>query len=279
LPVFRIPKHPEEVRPESKSKLAADIAQLDSLANLNGALALKAMREATEVELRTKKLALDYLAAEEKYAETHASDNFAHVYRFMDEVNPQSVAACIDRLETWSRMSQASQDEIRETAKQVDQMTDLTPELRAKCEEFLVMPEPWAFEIDFTSPGGYLVYGMVLFDFIRGLRDRGHKVTTKAVGAAYSMAAILLQAGDHRVMTRETWLLLHQSRGFSYGTAGEVFDNAEHTQREMERIVDILAERSAISRNDIYDELIEHRREWWIDSRQALDYGFVDEVV
>ena len=45
-----------------------------------------------------------------------------------------------------------------------------------------------------------VIAGLALYDFIQTLRRKGHKVTTVSYGMAASMAGILLQAGDVRVM-------------------------------------------------------------------------------
>ena len=76
-----------------------------------------------------------------------AADVRNHVLTFYGDVNSGSVTKALETLTEWTR-------------------TD------PRCD----------IEIIFNSPGGALVAGMALFDFIQALRDRGHRVTTSAIG-------------------------------------------------------------------------------------------------
>lgn len=178
-----------------------------------------------------------------------ASDVYNKVYYFTKDVNSGSVASCVDRLTYWMRTSPG-------------------------CD----------IEIVFNSPGGSVVDGMALFDFIQQVRREGHKVTTTALGIAASMAGILLQAGDVRRMGKEAWVLIHQASFGAIGSYGEVEDRLKWVEKVQERILDIFAERAATSgaehpmtRNRIKKNW--ERKDWWISSDDCLKYGFVDEVL
>ena len=62
-------------------------------------------------------------------------------------------------------------------------------------------------EIVFSSPGGGIISGFELFDFMQDLRSKGHKITTGSLGYAASMAGILLQAGDVRWIGHQSWMI------------------------------------------------------------------------
>lgn len=173
--------------------------------------------------------------------ETLAADKFHQVYVFDTPVMDGSVSACIKQLTTWMRNNPASE-----------------------------------IEIIFNSPGGSIVAGMALFDFIQMLRIKGHKVTTTALGMAASMAGILLQAGDVRVMGKESYLLIHEASFGAIGKVGEVEDTVALIKMMLTRVKNIFAARSHLSAKQIENRW--RRKDWWLDSDEALKLGFVDEV-
>jgi len=179
----------------------------------------------------------------ERYARSKelASNEFHHLYLYTDEVNSKSVNACMSQLADWNRLSPG-------------------------CD----------IEIQFTSPGGSIISGMALYDFIQQIRDSGHRVITSTIGYAASMAGILLQAGDDRVMGKEAWVLIHQASFGAVGSFGDVEDTYEWVKRIQGRIVDIFATRSNLSKREIEKNWA--RKDWWLDSDECLKYGLVDKV-
>lgn len=132
-------------------------------------------------------------------------------------------------------------------------------------------------EIIFHSPGGDVFSGNALFDYIQMVRETGVKVTTVALGGAFSMAGILLQAGDHRVMTPNSWLMIHEvGSGLSYGTTSSFKDEVELLSRLEKAGNAILASRSTLTVKEIEDRC--HRKNWWLNAEEALKFGFVDEI-
>jgi ATP-dependent Clp protease protease subunit len=147
----------------------------------------------------------------------------------------------------------------------------------------------------FDSPGGSVIDGMHLWDFLSYVKSQGHHLTTVAFGMAASMAGILLQAGDTRVLGRESYLLIHEVSFGAGGKIGEVEDEIKFIKKIQSRVLDIFAERAAdalITRGDRKlenrKEVIKERRQkvarnwerkdWWLDSTECLEFGLVDEV-
>lgn len=164
-----------------------------------------------------------------------------HVYLFDQPVRPDSAKACMDQLTVWERTEPGC-----------------------------------ALEIRFLSPGGSIIDGMALYDYIQRLRRAGHKVTTVAYGMAASMAGILLQAGDVRIMTKESWLLIHEASFVAGGSMGNVEDTVEWVKKIQQRILAIFAERSHLTKRQV--EARWKRKDWWLSSDEALALGLVDEV-
>lgn len=192
-----------------------------------------------DAEARKAEIETDKLERAEK-AEL-AKDQYYHIYVFDKPVASSTVDACIQKLAEWSR-------------------TD------PKCH----------IEIVFNSPGGSVIDGMALFDYIERIKNEGHKVTTSAMGMAASMAGILLQTGHERRMGKQAWLLIHQGSFGAVGSVGEVEDTVDWVKKIQERILDIFASRSKMTKAQIKRRW--HRKDWWLDADEALKYGFIDSI-
>ena len=177
-----------------------------------------------------------------------AKNEYHHVYFYNTGIEESSVTTCMDRLTQWHR-------EV------------------PKCP----------IEVIFFSPGGSLVPGFALFDYIQYLRSQGHVFTTVALGMAASMAGILLQAGDVRVMGKEAWMLIHEVSFGAGGKIGEVEDAVEWVKKVQKRVLDIFAKRTAGSKAPAPLTARQiavrwKRKDWWLGSDECLKFGFVDEV-
>ena len=198
--------------------------------------------EATEFEAQAAltNILLDQTQRKEK--EYLAAHKYNFLYVFDDPVGATSVKACINQLTLWMR-NNPKQD----------------------------------VEIVFNSPGGDIVEGMALFDFIQLVRGKGHHVTTTALGMAASMAGILLQAGTKRVMGKEAWVLLHEASFGTAGKIGDVEDKVEWVKRIMKRVRTIFATRSKLTEGQISRRW--KRKDWWLSSDDCLKLGLVDDVL
>jgi len=64
------------------------------------------------------------------------------------------------------------------------------------------------------------------------------------------MAGVILQAGEKRVMTQESWLLIHESQFSVEGSMGSVKDTVNWVDKIQERIIDIFIARAKIRRSE-----------------------------
>ncbi len=128
-----------------------------------------------------------------------------------------------------------------------------------------------------NSGGGSVIAGFALFDLIQELRRDGHKVTTRSFGMAASMGGVLLQAGDVRQATRHSHMLVHEGSLSFNGTVGAVEDTIKFSNTLRSQCLDILSERSTLSRDEIATKW--ERKDWWLTADTMLAAGFVDEVI
>jgi ATP-dependent Clp endopeptidase proteolytic subunit ClpP len=230
----------EEIK-RTKKEIELDLkikqAELDQkLAEID-----KTKAEAEKTQSESGKAFLEYeksLNARNKESYTDEENN---VYRFSKDVCHHSVQSCMAKLTEWHRAD-------------------------SKC----------GIEIVFSSPGGSIIDGFELFDFIQELRQKGHRITTGSLGMAASMAGILLQAGDVRWIGHQAWLMIHRAAFGAIGKTYEVEDEVRLVKRIEERILDIFTSRSELSKMKIQRNW--DRKDWWIDADEAVVLGLVDEV-
>lgn len=127
-----------------------------------------------------------------------------------------------------------------------------------------------------NSPGGYVVDGLALFDYIISLRETGIEINTVVLGEAASMGGILLQAGTKRYVGASAHILIHEVSAGAIGKASEIEDELAYIERLQKRLVSILAERSTLSPVQIKRKW--KRTDWWLDADEAIDLGFADGV-
>jgi len=131
-------------------------------------------------------------------------------------------------------------------------------------------------EIIFSSPGGGIIDGFELFDFIQDLRNRGHHITTGTLGYAASMAGVLLQAGDTRWIGHQAWMMIHRAAFGAFGKTFEVEDEVKFIKRIEGRIIKIFTSRSSLTSRKLKRNW--DRKDWWISAEDALELKLVDEI-
>ena len=219
-----------------------------------GAQAREKVAEARGAEAEARKAEISLSDAEYKRQCELSKDEYHHIFMFKSTVTSSSVEDCMKQLRIWARMDADAPDGKKSS-----------------------------LEIWFYSPGGSVIDGMALFDYIQQLRTAGHYITTGCLGYAASMAGILLQAGDKRVMGRESYVLIHEIAAGASGKIGEIEDTMEFLKKIESRVLEIFAERSKTSGcakplTKAQIALRWRRKDWWLTSEECLKHGFVDEL-
>ena len=213
---------------------------MSELTDLRADLLREQIRQ-TSAEAAIKEIEL--AVAEDTERDRQVKHGKIRVLDIFDAIMPKNVYQWIDALEHWGRRDPG---------------------------------EP--ITININSPGGSVTHGLALFDAIQRLRRDGHFITVRGSGLVASMASVLLQAGDERVMDKRAKLLIHEGSTSLRGdmTAGEMEDVQFFGKVLRDDILDIYVERSNMTRRQI--ETKWKRRDWLLTADEALKYGFVDRV-
>lgn len=148
---------------------------------------------------------------------------------------------------------------------------DITTQLRHLGN--LSKKEPITMYIN--SYGGEVHQGMAIYDTIRSLECPVHTV---CVGSAYSMAAIIFVAGDHRTLYENSKVMIHDP---SVGIQDRVTpETMEHKLKELKECsdmtVDILHKYTGQNKKVLKGKL---KSDSYFTGQEAVEFGLADEVI
>lgn len=226
----------------SPEEVQADLALKHEELTQKKAETRKTLAEAHKAESEAEAYAMDLVVKKDLRLLSLAQDRWHHTYYFTEPVTSKSVEEAMSVLTAWGRM---------------DPGADI--------------------EVILNSPGGSILAGVAFYDFLVDLRRRGHKLTITVQGIGASMAGVLLQAADERQMGAESWLLIHQGSLGAQGSFADVSDTVEWMKKVQERFLSIFVARSKMNRSFIKKNW--ERKDWWLDSDEALKLGLVDKVL
>lgn len=131
--------------------------------------------------------------------------------------------------------------------------------------------------VRFTSPGGDVVAGLMLYDAMRGMVLEGTPITTVALGMAASMAAVLLQAGSVRVMGPTSRILIHEGDAQMKGKIRDIREQEGFSDALLDTIMSLLATRSGkLTKAELKRKV--KTGDWWLTADKAVQYGFADRI-
>lgn len=126
------------------------------------------------------------------------------------------------------------------------------------------------------TPGGDIFSGLALYDSLRTLSDAGHHITTVGRGVVASFGGILLQAGDTRLLGKESYLMIHELAGGTGGKLHEIRDDARFYKKLDRRLNKIMTERTEMTAADLGKKIT--ATDWWIPAKAAIRFGFCDAI-
>ena len=126
-----------------------------------------------------------------------------------------------------------------------------------------------------NSPGGSVTAGMAIYGTMQYVKP---DVVTVGMGLAASMGQFLLTAGapGKRYITPHTRVLLHQPLGGAGGSATDIRINADLILGMKKELAQITASRTGKSVEQVEAD---GDRDHWFTAQEALEYGFVDQVI
>lgn len=133
-----------------------------------------------------------------------------------------------------------------------------------------------------NSPGGEVSSGLAIYDTMTYIKS---PVSTVCVGAAASMAAILLLGGEagKRYALPHSSVMVHQPLGGTRGQAADILIYATQIQRVREQVNEIvrthLNKAAGFEKWDLKGVNDMMERDKYMTADEAKDAGVVDEIL
>lgn len=145
-------------------------------------------------------------------------------------------------------------------------------------EQFAELHPGAPITITLETPGGSVLPGLGLFDSLRVIAEGGHHLTMVVRGYAASLGAILLQAGDERVVGPESMFMLHSVSSVVGGKVEEMEDDLEFTRMLNTKLMDIVARKSGgkFTGASLYRKI--KKKDWWLTAEQVVENGLADRI-
>lgn len=129
-------------------------------------------------------------------------------------------------------------------------------------------------EVQMSSSGGDVFAGIAIYN---ALRAHPAEVTVRVDSLAASIASVIVQAGDRRVMLSGSQMMVHPAWGAAVGPASDMREFADLLDKQTGIIASIYAERSGRD-VDEFAQMLEGP-DVWLDAEEAVAAGLADEVV
>ena len=135
------------------------------------------------------------------------------------------------------------------------------------------IPETDTIELHINSYGGSVKEGVAIYNQLK--QKKCKEIVAYVDGFAYSIASIILQAADKRIMGLGTSLLIHNMWLQVAGNAEDLRKAADDLDVLMESNRQIYLEKINISEEELIELM---NAETYLTPEQAVEMGFADEV-
>src|SRR3977135_1949205 len=126
-----------------------------------------------------------------------------------------------------------------------------------------------------NSPGGSISAGMAIYDTMQFIKC---DVSTLCVGMAASMGAFLLAAGTKgkRFALPNSTVMIHQPSGGFQGAVSDIERHAQYAIDIKRRFIELMVKMTGRTSDQVE---LDHDRDRFLTSEQAVSYGIVDKVL
>lgn len=131
-----------------------------------------------------------------------------------------------------------------------------------------------------NSGGGSVGAGFAMMEMMfKAKRDFGVRINTIVTGYAYSMGALVFQAGDRRSMGYASTLMLHSPTWYVSGEEQKIFKDLDKLARHYQHILsELLYKRTGKHTPRWWQRFIYAGRDRFLSPKECMELGLTDEV-
>lgn len=126
--------------------------------------------------------------------------------------------------------------------------------------------------VKISSLGGDAFEGLAIHDLLKSSKK---KVTAEIIGATASAATIIAMGADKIKISENALFLVHNAWTVAQGNADDLKKQAENLETVDNRMAAIYTAKTGKSEQEVRSLMKEDK---WIDSNEAKEFGFVDEI-
>lgn len=126
--------------------------------------------------------------------------------------------------------------------------------------------------VHISSYGGEVKEGLAIYN---ALKNHKAKIRTYCDGFACSIASVIFMAGDERIMSKASLLMIHNAWIYAAGNASELRKQAEDLDKITQASINAYMEHINISEEELKALL---DAESWLTYDECLDMGFATSV-
>lgn len=146
-------------------------------------------------------------------------------------------------------------------------------EIRSALKE---LGEIKTLEVSINSYGGEVDAGVLIYNILDEYRKKNNcEIITYNDGICASMASVIFQVGDKRIMRKGAMLMIHKPIGLSIGNADDMRKTAEVLDKYEQRLIEIYMKRFNGSEEKLKEML---KDETWLLADEAVSYKLADET-
>jgi ATP-dependent Clp protease, protease subunit len=170
---------------------------------------------------------------------------------------------------------QVDQSSINSLTKSIVEInsSDMEIEKMSSLYGFTYSPQPIKIWID--SYGGLVYQCFGLLGIIENSKTPIHTIVT---GCAMSCGFLISISGHKRFGYEKSTYLYHQVSGGTFGKVKDMEEDIIETKRLQKMIEEHTLQKTRIDQNKL-QSLYEQKKDWFIDTKQALKLGIIDEVI
>lgn len=141
--------------------------------------------------------------------------------------------------------------------------------LSKKLEELKDVSE---ISVYINSYGGEVAEGLAIYN---ALKRHKAKVVTHCDGFACSISSVIFMAGDERVMSNTSTLMIHNAWSRVSGNANDFRKEADDLEKITQLSVNAYMSQVSVSEEELKTMMDE---ETWLMPQEALEYGFATSI-
>ena len=130
-----------------------------------------------------------------------------------------------------------------------------------------------SINIYINSYGGEVAEGLAIYN---ALKRHKAKIKTYVDGFACSIASVIFAAGDERIMSNTSLLMIHNAWTWAAGDSNELKKQAEDLETITQASINAYMNITNITEDEIKEMMDE---ETWLNGEEALEMGFASQLI